>query len=288
LQLFIEISAVTPTKPLTISISMKTLLFTAAEVTLIVLGAVNAAQAEILTVPNNLSSIEGNADNSLPFSTETRYQQVFAASEFAFLSEPALITKISFRPDAIYGEPFSARIRDIQLALSTTNAAVDRLSQIFANNIGSDETIVYRGALSLSSAFIGSATGPKAFDVSINLQNPFLYDPNLGNLLLDVTNFLYNSEVFSLDAQNEVGDSISRRYTYVSNSPAAVGSDDGDPRSFGNSTGLVTQFTITPIPKPVPESSSILGLSIIGFTALITKKKLASVNSDLAPNSRNP
>jgi len=261
---------------------MKTLLFTAAEVTLIVLGAVNAAQAEILTVPNNLSSIEGNADNSLPFSTETRYQQVFAASEFAFLSEPALITKISFRPDGIYGEPFSATVRDIQLALSTTNAAVDRLSQIFANNIGSDETIVYRGALSLSSAFIGPATGPKAFDVSINLQNPFLYDPNLGNLLLDVTNFsgVYNNpEPFYFDAQNEVGDSISRRYSYVSNSRAAVGRDDGDPRSFSNSTGLVTQFTITSIPKPVPESSSILGLSIIGFTALITKKKLASVKS---------
>ncbi len=254
---------------------MKTLLFTAAKVTFIVLGAVNAAQAEILTVPSNLSSIEGNANNVLPFSLVGRNQQVFAASEFAFLSEPALITKISFRTDASFilgrpPSPFSSEISDIQLALSTTNAAVDRLSGTFANNIGSDETIVYRGALSLSTAFAGGATAPKPFDVSINLQSPFLYDPNLGNLLLDVRNFS-GGGIFALDAQNEIGDSVSRRFSVNNaNSPTAFGDD---------SIGLVTQFTITPIPKPVPESSSILGLSIIGFTTLITKKKLASAKS---------
>jgi hypothetical protein len=259
---------------------MKTLLFTAAKVTLIVLGAVNAAQAEILTVPSNLSSIEGNANNVSPFSIVGRNQQVFAASEFAFLSKPALITKISFRTDASFVSgrppslPFSSEIPDIQIALSTTNAAVDRLSGTFANNIGSDETIVYRGALSLSSAFTSPATGPKPFDVSINLQNPFLYDPSLGNLLLDVKNFSNDGVAFlALDAQDEIGDSISRRFTNNVNSPTAF--DD----SFANSLGLVAQFTITPIPKPVPESSSILGLSIIGFTALITKKKLASSKS---------
>jgi len=56
---------------------MKTLLFTAAKVTLIVLGAVNAAQAEILTVPSNLSSIEGNSNSVSPFSIVGRNQQVF-------------------------------------------------------------------------------------------------------------------------------------------------------------------------------------------------------------------
>jgi hypothetical protein len=259
---------------------MKTLLFTAAKVTLIVLGAVNAAQAEILTVPSNLSSIEGNANNVSPFSIAGRNQQVFAASEFASLSEPALITKISFRTDASFVEgrppslPFSSEIPDIQIALSTTNAAVDRLSEIFANNIGSDETIVYRGALSLSSAFTSPAIGPKPFDVSINLQNPFLYDPTLGNLLLDVKNFSEAGVAFlALDAHDEIGDSISRQFTNNVNSPTAFSN------SLGSSYGLVTQFTITSIPKPVPESSSILGLSIIGFTALITNKKLASAKS---------
>jgi hypothetical protein len=251
---------------------MKTLLFTVAKVTLIVLGVVNAAQAETFTVPNNLSSIEGNINNASPFSGRGRNQQVYAASEFAFLSEAALITKISFRPDGNSPQlSFSTRIRDIQIALSTTNAAVDRLSPTFANNIGSDETIVYKGELLLSSAFTSLEGGTKAFDISINLQKPFLYDPKLGNLLLDVRNFSgpFGFRIPAFDAHDEVGDSVSRQFTSDVNSPEGI-------NNFSNTYGLVTQFTTTPISKPVPESSSILGLSIIGFTALVTKKKLES------------
>jgi hypothetical protein len=258
---------------------MKKLLFTAAGAAFIVLGVIDAAQAEILTVPSELSSTEGNVNNVNPFTFSGRNQQVFAASEFVFLSQPAFITKISFRPDAIFGRPFSATIPNIQIALSTTSARVDRLSATFANNIGADETVVFTGALSLSSAFTGSATGPKDFDISINLQTPFLYDPSLGNLLLDVRNFSDNLEIPVFDAENLAGDSVSRRWSDDVNSPTALLAipwlpdvDDNNPHNFSNSIGFVTEFTTTPVPEP----NATLGLSIFGFAALLTKKKLAS------------
>jgi hypothetical protein len=265
--------ALTATNPTTISTFIKSLLFTTTGAVFVILGAVNAAQAEILTVPSNLSSTEGNVNNASPFRFAGRNQQIFAASEFTFLSQPALITKISFRPDAIFGEPFSATIPNIQIALSTTSATVDGLSEIFADNIGADETVVFSGALLLSSAFTGSATGPKDFDISINLQTPFLYDPSLGNLLLDVKNFSNNSEIPVFDAQNVLGDSVSRRWIDNVNSPTAL--PGNNPNDFSNSIGLVTRFTSF-TPTSVPEPSTTLGLSIFGFAALLTKKKLIS------------
>jgi hypothetical protein len=275
--------ALTATNPTTISTFMKSLLFTTTGAVFVILGAVNAAQAEILTVPSNLSSTEGNVNNASPFKFAGRNQQIFAASEFTFLSQPALITKISFRPDAFADRPFpfSATIPNIQIALSTTSARVDGLSVTFANNIGADETVVFSGALSLSSAFTGPATGPKDFDISINLQTPFLYDPSLGNLLLDVKNFSDNGEIPVFDAQDVLGDSVSRRWTdnidNVNSPTALLGLDGTDPgpTGYSNSIGLVTMFTLS-TSTSVPEPSTTLGLTIFGFAALLTKKKLIS------------
>src|SRR5262249_21659069 len=153
------------------------------------------ASAAVVIVPNNLAATEGDISNGLPFNigafslSSQRYQQVFAASAFASVSGPHLITQIAFRPDAQIGGAFSSIIPNIQINLSTTSATPDGLSATFANNVGSDDTVVFSGSLSLSSAFTGPPGGPKAFDIIINLQTPFLYNPSAGNLLLDVRNF---------------------------------------------------------------------------------------------------
>ena len=142
-------------------------------------GGAHETRAEVLVVPNALATQEGNSNNGSPFSFASRYQQVYGASEFLPLSEPVLITALSFRPDATYGGTFSVTIPDIQVSLSTTLAAPDGLDPVFANNIGSNNQLVFSGSLSLSSAFTGPAAGPKDFDVTITLQTPFLYDPGL-------------------------------------------------------------------------------------------------------------
>jgi hypothetical protein len=206
------------------------------------------AQAGTIVVPNFLSSAEGNSNNEQPFRDAQRFQQVYAASQF---SGNGVITQIAFRPDVTFGNAFSMTIANLQIDLSTTSANPDGLSDVFANNVGADDLVVYAGPFSVATSFSGPAAGPKAFDIVINLTTPFFYNPSLGNLLLDVRNFSgaslitcppqFQSCTSVLDAQAGFGDSVSRAWS-------ATGGL-GNPTVFNKDTwGVVTQFTIVPGP----------------------------------------
>src|SRR5262249_18592996 len=111
--------------------------------------------------------------------------------------------------------------------------------------------------LSLSSSFTGPPNGPKAFDILITFATPFLYDPALGNLLLDVRNFSGGSTTV-FDAQSSpTPDPISRVFSLSS-----LGVND--PTGVVNSDGLVTKFvTLTPVPEP--SSLLLLGVGLVAF-----------------------
>jgi hypothetical protein len=252
---------------------IKNLSVAAAGAAWLTFGTMGAARGAAI-VPGNLENTEGNTNHILPFNSSyypmpsSRYQQVFAASEFSSLSEPFPIAQILFRPDADWGESFSTTLPHIQINLSTTTKAPDGLSKIFAQNVGDDDTKVFQGALSLSSAFTGAATGPKDFDIVINLTTPFLYNPSAGNLLLDVRNFAGGFST-QFDGENTVGDSISRVASHL------VGASGG----MADSGGLVTKFVTTTPPLPpepgqaVPEPASVLGiLAVAAFGATSVRK----------------
>jgi hypothetical protein len=213
-------------------------------------------------VPGGLTSVEGNSNNGFPFNlggfglTSQRYQQVYAASEFG--SVPVLITGIAFRPDAQFGGAFSAILSNVQIDLSTTTAAPDSLSATFSNNIGADVTTVRSGSLPLSSSFTGPAGGPKDFDIVIPFTTPFLYDPTLGNLLLDVRNFSSGTTT-TFDAEASI-DSISRLFSLD-----GVGATSG----LLDTSGVVTKFQVSGSTPAVPEPSSFLllttGLAMFGL-----------------------
>lgn len=223
---------------------------------LVFCACVAVAQADVV-VPNVLAGVEGAGGNTFPFDSITpqRYQQVYASSQF-----PAggLITQLAFRPDGLLGHAFSVTISNIEIDLSTTPAAPDALSSTFASNVGLDDTMVFSGSLNLSSAFTGPAGGPKAFDILINLTTPFLYNPALGNLLLDVRNF--SGEPTGLagefDSQFTVGDPISRAFGDIASSTASI----------TDSEGLVTQFTIVPEPATVELMAIGVFLVLVGVT----------------------
>ena len=236
----------------------------AAGAVLLAFGTINTADAFNI-VPGNLEKKEGNSNGGIPFNisyfgvSSMRYQQVFAAGEFSS-SEPFLITQILFRPDTNMGEKFSSTLPFTQINLSTTSKAPDNLSTTFANNIGSDDTVVFSGRLSLNSAFTGQAKAPKDFDIAIDLTKPFLYDPKLGNLLLDARNFLGGTTT-QFDAENTLGDSISRVFINPFTS-----------RVTADSSGLVTKFKIAAIPnKAVDEPTSILSLLVFAVGASAAK-----------------
>jgi len=211
---------------------------------LLLLGAINPAHAIVPTivVPNSARTTEGNGNNAYPFNIggpSQRYQQVYAASQFGGLpAGGGLITQIVFRPDATFGMAFTSTLPDIQIDLSTTSAADDGLSGTYANNVGADDSIVFaRGPLTLSSAFTGPPNGPKDFDIIITLTHPFLYNPALGNLLLDVRNF-GGGTTTQFDAVSTTGDGVSR--VFNQNVNGTTGTTD--------TIGLVTGFVIVPEP----------------------------------------
>ena len=129
----------------------------------------------------------------------------------------------------------------LQVDLSTTRAAPDGLSAIFADNLGADRTTVFNGQWTIAT------TNNGMFDLTLNFTTPFLYNPSNGNLLLDVRNFgggtidVPNSIFVAFDAQNTAGDTTSRAYS---------GSLNGVTLTTGiaDTLGLVTRFTADVLP----------------------------------------
>jgi hypothetical protein len=206
----------------------------------VVLLAACSARAQEVIVPNASANLEGSTRNSYPFSAlapaSQRVQQVYAASQFSAITGTGRINELRFRPDGQFTFPAWSNDIIVQIRMSTTAAAPDALNLTFANNIGLDETLVYSGPATISTAQTGPSPTPQAFDVVLTLQTPFAYNPANGNLLVDVIREGFTLSVPRyLDAEAIIGDAVSRVYTSpTSSSTALFGS--------GDSTGLITKF----------------------------------------------
>lgn len=228
--------------------------------------------ATLLTVaPNDRANAAGNAQSPTPLrfpgTGGSRVQQLYSS---AFFSAPQTITGIQFRPtpgiapSALFGDTIS--VSDITIRLSTTSRGdegADTLSMVFANNIGDDVTTVYSDPLTLTTAFTGPPGGPKAFDYSIALEQPFFYDPGLGNLLLDAmipTGATVSGNGFfgfiTLDQVNDLNDGI---FSIVNLS------DGGANSGIASTAGAITRFVGEPVAVPEP---GMLPLFAVGFLML--------------------
>ena len=196
-----------------------------------------------LVVPNQWTSAFGDTGNLFPLfsSSPIRYQQVFDASQFSHLNNGGgLINRIAFRGHGP-GIPFTGSVPQLEVSLSTTSQAPDGLSSTFADNVGSDNTQVFSGPLQTAVTFDGDPTN---FQVVINFTTPFFYDPNKGNLLLDISNLEGGVEVppddQELDGTNAAGDSVSRVYNFGDASAATAGQTGGVDEK--DTYGLITRF----------------------------------------------
>lgn len=211
-------------------------------------------------MPSGAASASGPDNLSVPFlpgqlSRPYRYQQVFGASDISIPFGAYSITAISFRLNEVGGSSLDTVIPDIEVRLSTTPFAVDRLQGLFAVNVGNDETVVFpRGSLHIAANF-APGNVRQAFDIRIPFSQSFSYDRSGGNLLLDVINYGGSSIFQPLDAFSSSLDSVSS----VGFSSLIEGS--------GSTRGLATEFAYQAVPEPMARDLMWIGtLTMSGFS----------------------
>ena len=147
-----------------------------------------AAAASTLIVPQDAIDQEGPFSGPANFSAVPfRIQFLYPSEEFASrVAGRQVISGISLRPDFMVTEPRSVEYPQIRMMLSTTAQTIQTLSQVFDQNTGPDDTVVYDGDITLVTQAEGDPAGPRPFDYKFPFQQPFTYDPTQGNLLLEV------------------------------------------------------------------------------------------------------
>jgi hypothetical protein len=155
---------------------------------------------------------------------------VYASSDF---SGPISISEITFYNHNVVG-PLSPENGIYTISLSTTSAPVNGLSSNMDDKIGADDVKLFTGKLP------ALAPGPGG-ELDFFLRKSFFYDPQDGNLLLNVVSHNASDAdlPLSLDTANFSG-LFSRAYA------------NGDPRNaLMDPGGLVTGLnTVSPVPVP--------------------------------------
>lgn len=195
-----------------------------------------------VVVPNAAAEREGDASTIRDGYDPLRYQQIYPAHQFRAVDNPMLITQIAWRRDGTRGIELDF-VRDVRIRLSTKDGSTT-LDCVFDHNTGDDAITVFEGPLHVVSENIGPPGGPKLFDPPVDLQNPFLYDPRRGHLLLDFVNFTGVERGPFSDVDRSIGANL-----MLSCSPESDGCDCNSCSRFGcRHSGLVTRFTFRPIP----------------------------------------
>jgi hypothetical protein len=142
--------------------------------------------AQVVVVPNSLATNDGNGSaTSASGSASVRWLHIHDASQFGALPGPSLLTKFAYRPDMFPGES-GPRSLTLRIYASTASRSVAELSTTFAENVGTNNTLVFNGTVNLSTENLPGPGNTRQFDYVFPFTTPFLYDPAAGNLVLDL------------------------------------------------------------------------------------------------------
>ena len=152
-------------------------------------------------VPGSWFNNSGTNTSVAGVSNSNRYQELIGPQQFG--SGTLIINQIAFRAYPGTG-PLNLTIANLAVYLSTsplfpnTDNGRTLMSTTFANNVGSDNTLVFSGPKTVNSPGCAGPS-PCAFDVVIPLSTPFFYNPALGSLLVDVQSTGFNATAGSFD-----------------------------------------------------------------------------------------
>lgn len=237
-----------------------------------------AAHADLVTdAPGGAGDAQGPVPLRYYGSGGSHNQIVYDASYFSNFTGPREITAIALRtyPGASFGSN-TVDVSNITIQLSTTGKGgnetdpANLLSANFTDNLGTDAATVFSGALTLTTLV------PGTFDYVITFDTPFLYDPTMGNLLLDAmipTSATVSGGGFgflTFDSTNDLNDGL---YSVVE-------LNNGDATSGTLSTATpITRFFSDSAAAAVPEpmTMSLLGAGLLGMGAMRRKRRMAAI-----------
>jgi len=195
----------------------------------------NELRAQVIVAPNTLATNDGNTSGtSVSGPRSVRWLEIHDASQFGALSGPSLLTQFAYRPDRILGQS-GPRSWTLRVYASTTRRSVAGLSTTFAENIGTNNTLVFDGTVNVTTGNLPGPGNTRQFDYVFPFTTPFLYDPAAGNLVLSL----------QIEA-----DGSAVTFDTVSGNPA-IGIVYGSPSTvttgmIGSPDPHVTQFTFQP------------------------------------------
>jgi hypothetical protein len=156
-----------------------------------------AAIAQTVVLPTSAVTTGGSAQNTFPWGTPAtawpglRVMCIYDSTHFTGatppITTPILITSISWRANDVSTTTSWVGGIYTSATLRLATAAVDYslASTTWAANLGPDQRIVHNGPVTVNG---GSGAGigvPGPFHVTIPVTPPFLYDPSLGDLVVD-------------------------------------------------------------------------------------------------------
>ena len=187
--------------------------------------------------------------------------------QFGSLRGPIYITGFSLRPAPGKG-PLTVTVNgNVYLSTSpnypNTAGGHTLLSTTFANNVGSDNTLVASGNVSISGPGC-AGPAPCPFANNIVFTKPFFYDPAGGPLLLDV-----KATSFGGTGQFDVAD-CSAPGCGIANVDGTLGSPTATQFNYGGNVTQITYTTAAPL-TPAPTTS-------FTYTAKVTKSSTQAGN----------
>lgn len=144
-----------------------------------------AAQTTTYIAPKGLQTVEGNANNTIPFwAGSGSYQQIHDQSDLVnvFPNPGALIKGMSFRKDGPSTATTVARTLDLQITLGMTSVSAGTATTTFATNLGASPTVVLPYT-NVSIPALSPSTTPAPIGFTFPFTTPFPYVGTPGNNL---------------------------------------------------------------------------------------------------------